>query len=238
MQFLGLTLPDLNANLALDEALLLQAEQDNLGETLRIWEWPAPAVVLGAGGIVGDDVDEVACQRDQIPLARRSSGGGTVLLGPGCLLFSLVLAYERDPALSDVTRSYRFILDQVCQMLDDVLPGCRREGSSDLAWGERKFSGNAQQRKRRFVLHHGTLLYACALEQITCYLKPPPRQPDYRRLREHGDFLMNVPLGAQELTARLRATWGASEEVREWPHEQTGHLIEERYGRDDWVRRR
>ena len=50
MRYLDLTLPDAAANLALDEALLLQAEETQCGEVLRVWEWPLPAVVLGAGG--------------------------------------------------------------------------------------------------------------------------------------------------------------------------------------------
>src|SRR5436190_16951633 len=103
MHFLGLTLASPADNLALDEALLLEAEAGDAGEVLRCWEWPTPAVVLGAAGILSQDVDESACQRDGVPILRRASGGGTVLLGPGCLLFSLVLAYERDPALGDVT---------------------------------------------------------------------------------------------------------------------------------------
>src|SRR5205823_408571 len=48
MQFLNLTLPSLFDNLALDEALLLDAEAGAGGEVLRCWAWPRLAVVLGA----------------------------------------------------------------------------------------------------------------------------------------------------------------------------------------------
>src|SRR5262245_6525617 len=80
---------------ALDEALLLAAEAGEAGEVLRFWEWPSPAVVLGAGGSIPIDVNEPACRADGVPIHRRASGGGTVLLGRGCLLFSLVLRYDR-----------------------------------------------------------------------------------------------------------------------------------------------
>src|SRR5438309_2011186 len=99
MLFLDLTLPTLEENLALDEALLLEAEQGDRGEVLRLWEWPTPAVVLGSGCRLADDVNEPACAADGIPIARRASGGGTVLLGAGCLLYSVVFSYERSPAL-------------------------------------------------------------------------------------------------------------------------------------------
>src|SRR6478735_8844240 len=120
MWFLDQTLDTLNENLALDEALLLDAEAGDGGEVLRVWEWPRPAVVLGAGGRIADDVDVAACDRDGVPLARRSSGGGTVLLGPGCLLYSLVLRYDRAPELRDIRKSYHWILERVVEALPGV----------------------------------------------------------------------------------------------------------------------
>src|SRR5437764_716289 len=79
MLFLDRTLPLLAENLALDEALLLEAETGG-PEVLRVWQWPSSAVVLGAGGRIADDVCEERCRADGVPLARRASGGGTVLL--------------------------------------------------------------------------------------------------------------------------------------------------------------
>src|SRR6185437_14246053 len=58
VDFLDLTLPTAEENLALDEALLLEAEAGRRGETLRLWEHPHPAVVLGAGCRLLDDVDD------------------------------------------------------------------------------------------------------------------------------------------------------------------------------------
>ena len=74
MYLLDRTLPTLAENLALDEALLLDAEAGG-PEVLRLWRWEQPAVVLGAGGRLADDVDEDACRADGVPIQRRSSGG-------------------------------------------------------------------------------------------------------------------------------------------------------------------
>src|SRR6478752_1287790 len=138
MRFLDLTLPGAAENLALDEALLLEAEAGRAGEVLRVWEWPRPAVVLGSAGRIADDVDESACAADDVPLARRSSGGGTVLLGPGCLLYSLVLRYDRAPELRAIGSSYRFILGRVAESLTPFQPGITMAGNSDLAADGRK----------------------------------------------------------------------------------------------------
>src|SRR5262245_19901766 len=106
MRCLDLSLPTIEGNLALDEALLLEAEAGLGGEVLRFWESTRPAIVIGAGGKLADDVNEAACLADQVAIARRSSGGGTVLLGPGCLCFSLVLNYERSDALREIASSF------------------------------------------------------------------------------------------------------------------------------------
>src|SRR5262249_21065633 len=150
------------------------------GEVLRLWEWPTPAVILGAGGRLAEDADEAACRADGVPILRRSSGGGTVLLTSGCLCFSLVLRFDRHPALAEIPTSYVYILDRTLEALAGLLPGAERAGTSDLAAGGRKFSGNAQQRKRMHLLHHGTLLYGFDLSLVGRYLRLPARQPDYR----------------------------------------------------------
>jgi lipoate-protein ligase A len=236
MRFLDLTLPALADNLALDEALLLQAEQGRGGEVLRLWEWPRPAVVLGSACRLAEDVEEAACAAGGVPLWRRSSGGGTVLLGAGCLLYSLVLRFEADAALSEIRSSYRFILGRVIQSLR--VEGAEQAGISDLAIAGRKFSGNAQQRKRHHLLHHGTILYAFDLSDVGRFLRQPPRQPEYRANREHDAFVRNVSLGREEVTERLRAGWGADETVEGWPGEVVRQLVAEKYGTVEWVRRR
>jgi lipoate-protein ligase A len=238
MHFLDLTLSSVAENLALDEALLLEAEADRGGELLRVWEWPAPAVVLGAAGRLAEEVDAEACRADGVPILRRASGGGTVLLGAGCLCFSLVLAYDRDPALREIPSSYGYILGRVCAALADALPAAEPTGVSDLAAGGRKFSGNAQQRKHRHLLHHGTLLYAFDVARVGRYLRPPPRPPAYRQGRGHEEFLMNLPMGAAELRRRLRAEWQAAADLRMWPEAAVRQLAAEKYSRAEWIRRR
>ncbi len=237
MHALDLTLSTPAENLALDEALLLHAEAGEGGEVLRLWEWPRPAVVLGAGCRLADDVDEAACRTDGVPVLRRSSGGGTVLLGAGCLLYTLVLDGERAPELAGIRSSYAYILSRVAAAFPEA-GGVEQAGTSDLAAAGRKFSGNAQQRKRRFLLHHGTLLYAFDLSRVGRYLRPPPRQPEYRAGRDHAAFLRNLELPADEIRRRLRAAWGADGAEAEWPAERVRVLTAEKYTSEEWIRRR
>ncbi|HTU91423.1 MAG TPA: lipoate--protein ligase family protein [Gemmataceae bacterium] len=238
MDLLDLTLPSAAENIALDEALLLAAESGDGDEVLRFWEWPAAAVVLGSGGRIAEDVDEAACSADEVPVLRRSSGGGTVLLGRGCLLYSLVLSYERHPQLADIRGSYRYILGCIGAGLTDSVGPIEHAGISDLVCAGRKFSGTAQQRKRSFLLHHGTLLYDMDLSLIPCYLREPPRQPDYRGSRTHLAFVGNLSLHGDEIKQRLRRLWDANESRQTWPAEEVKRLVVDKYDNPHWTRRR
>ncbi len=237
MRFLDLTLPTAAENLALDEALLLAAERDG-GEVLRFWEPADYAVILGSSCRLAEEVNEAACVADGVPILRRCSGGGTVLLGPGCLCFSLVLAFERAAPLNDVTHSYAHILGRIRDALLNLVPGIVHAGKSDLAIGDRKFSGNSQRRMRTHLLHHGTILHGFELARIEYYSKMPTRQPEYRRQRRHVDFLVNLPAGGESIKSRLRERWQADSPTTGWPQNEVAMLCERKYSQAEWTRRR
>jgi lipoate---protein ligase len=165
------------------------AENSPGAEFLCVWEAPAPAVVLGRSADAGTDVDAESCRREGVPIVRRESGGGTVLLGPGCLNYTLILSLDLRPALTAVDESYAAILGAVGKAA--AVHGAGRKGT-DLTIGNRKFGGCAQRRRRRTVLHHGTILYEFRIEDTARFLKEPRRQPAYRCGRGHHDFLTNV----------------------------------------------
>lgn len=237
MKLLDYTHPDPATNLALDEALLVAAEEGTGGEVLRLWELSSYAVVVGSGGSVAIDVNADACAADGVPVLRRASGGGTVLLGPGCLCFSLVLRYDRAPRLNEIPASNGYILARVLNALVSVAPAVV-EGSSDLAVNGVKFSGNAQQRKRNHFLHHGTLLCGFDLALVAKYLNPPERQPAYRRDRPHAEFVANLPATAEDVKRLLVAEWSPDGEYSPVPLERAAALVAEKYARDEWTRRR
>ncbi len=238
MLLLDLTLAAPADDLALDEALLLAAEDGSGGPVLRLWERPDYAVVLGAGGSLAVDVDADACRADGVPILRRSSGGGTVVLGPGCLLFSVVLPYTDDYGQYDIAASNRHVLGRVRDALKPLVPDAVVEGTSDLAVSGLKFGGNAQQRKRHHFLHHGTLLCGFDLARVSRYLRPPERQPAYRRDRPHETFVTNLPADTATVRELLVREWQPTGNHGPIPWGRVRELVAEKYGRDEWVQRR
>lgn len=199
--------PDASDNLALDAALFHGLEATGAGETLRFWESRRRAVVVGSLGVVNREVHQAACLADNVPIVRRISGGSAVVVGHGCLNYSLVLSLDTRPELRHVSRSYAMILGRILEAL--VWPGLTVQGMSDLAIEGRKISGSAQRRGRRTLLHHGTFLYAFDVGLIERYLQEPARQPSYRAHRRHTEFVTNAPIAPAAIRAALSAAWGA-----------------------------
>ena len=235
MRLLDLTLPTPAENLALDEALLDEAEAAGQPrETLRFWEPDRPMVVIGRSSSLAGEVQREACARREIPVLRRSSGGAAIVTGPGCLMYALVLSYELRPALRAIDHAHRFVLDTIAAALRPMIAEVERQGISDLAIGGRKFSGNSVRCKRDHLVYHGTLLYHFPLELIEACLLMPLRQPEYRKERPHGSFVANLPLGVVAIRGALTTAWGATEVCSDWPREATVRLVAQRYGQVEW----
>ena len=171
------------------------------GERLFVWESDRPAVVLPRNGSAEVWANLAACAARNLPVLRRDSGGGAVVLGPGCLCVALVLSLDARPALNDVTASYAALLGAVADTLSIPHVSIR---CTDLALGNRKFAGHAQRRLRRTLLHHGAILYRFDLGLIDALLPEPPRRPGWRGSRRHREFLTNLPFARADLVARLR----------------------------------
>ncbi len=221
MKYLDLTLPTPAENIACDEQLLDAAERGAGGEVLRVWESPQSFVVVGYGNTIETEVNVAACAARGIPVLRRCSGGGTVVQGPGCLSYALILNIEANPELRNVTAANHFIMERNRRAVEAELRIANCElriavcGHTDLALViqnssfdiSKKFSGNAQRRRRQFILFHGTFLLDFDLALISELLPLPSRQPDYRASRVHGTFLTNLNLSPDAVKSALRQAW-------------------------------
>lgn len=233
MKCLDLTLPTPEANLACDEALLDACEDQADGEVLRFWEPCDYFVVAGYSNHVALEVDAAACRREKVGVYRRCSGGGTVLQGPGCLNYSLILKMDGNDALQNITAANCHIMGRHKAALTALLGRpVLVQGHTDLALDGLKFSGNAQRRKRQALIFHGTFLLHFDIGLIEKFLPMPSRQPEYRQGRPHKRFLMNLPAPADAVKNALCQAWSAGTTLEVLPDYQ--RLVAEKYSQDEW----
>jgi lipoate-protein ligase A len=154
-------------------------------------------------------VDADACRADGVAVARRTSGGGTVLIGPGALNVAVVLPIDAAPELRNVDTAQKWVMERFAESIRREGPAVEMRGSGDLAIGDRKVSGSAQRRLRRFLLIHATILYGGRIDAgaIARYLRMPSRRPDYRGERGHEDFITFLPLDRGRLAGALVRAW-------------------------------
>jgi len=266
------TLPTPEKNLALDEALVevadrrsLQSDQtdsgygvDSVEEVLRLWELPAPCVVLGRASKWVEEVNSVACLNDGVPILRRASGGASIVAGPGCLMYSVLISYQNRPAWRGLDVAHQQVMSRVRDSVQSTvdlfhLPlQVEIQGTCDLTINGRKFSGNALRCKRNWMIYHGTIMVAMPLEWLSQYLPEPARQPAYREKRSHETFVSNLlsptsPIDSRvflkELERQMVNTWNATEPWGRcpWRNEvdvEAKRLLDQRYTSSAWHRSR
>ncbi|MEZ6079680.1 MAG: hypothetical protein R3C56_29625 [Pirellulaceae bacterium] len=182
MRYLELTLPSIAENLMLDEALLDEAQASDVREeTLRIWQAHSPFVVLGRSSRVDDEVDQACTAEQSVPIFRRVSGGATVVAGPGCMFYALVLSARAAASSSHARCRTQFVMGSLQSALKSLLPQLEFDGTCDLVVSGRKVSGNSVRLVRDWMLYHGTLLLDMDLTLAERLLKHPPRARVSRR---------------------------------------------------------
>ncbi|TGL63050.1 lipoate--protein ligase family protein [Leptospira sarikeiensis] len=203
-------------NLALEEALALQLTAFGYIGGIRFWEGPRSIILglsekpeLSAGkenvqSFISKFSDTKLPKKNSVGdptyIARRASGGGTVVHEPNWNLnFSLFVSLEAKPELYPVSNSYQIFLGIISSALNKQGLKTKCKGKSDLAleistdvW--KKISGNAQFRKKNCIVQHGTLILDSQLISLVSDLLPhPPEEPEYRKGRSHEEFVSSLP---------------------------------------------
>jgi lipoate-protein ligase A len=172
------------------EQLLL--EEALLRSDVRNWclinEGSTPAVVMGISGKKEELVDCSKLAENNIPLIKRFSGGGTVIVDENTLFITFICQKQMhdfpaypEPIMKWTEGLYRQALD---------LPGFSLK-ENDYVIGHRKFGGNAQYIKKDRWLHHTSLLWDYSKEKMQ-YLLHPKKTPEYRQGRSHEEFLCRL----------------------------------------------
>jgi lipoate-protein ligase A len=180
--------PTVAQNLAIDEEAI-QLTSIKGRASLRFWWGGPPAVVIGFSEKPDQTVNQNACRDLGIEVLKRFTGGGSVLQTAGVLNYSLTIPTNR---IIDPQNAFQPGMDFLLDLIGSFgLVGATR-GISDVAVEGRKVSGNAQAQRRGALLVHGTLLIDFDYELAEKALKHPLREPEYRRGRNHRDFLISL----------------------------------------------
>ena len=146
-------------HMALDDVLTHEVGAGRRAPTLRIWEWAAPAVVIGRFQSLRNEVDRDAAQRHGIQVVRRVSGGGAMFIEPGnTITYSIYAPQSLVKGLS-FQEAYAFFDAWVLEALGELGIKAWYQPLNDITSEGGKIAGAAQVHRGGAVLHHVTMAY-------------------------------------------------------------------------------
>ena len=153
----------------------------------------SPSIVLGISGKPEVMVYQEKAKTQGIPLIRRFSGGGTVVVDTDTIMMSIIVHGEH--ALPHVERFPKPIMEWCESILSHNMKRLLGEDfrlrEHDFVVGDKKIGGNAQAISGGRWLHHTSFLFDYQ-DTAMALLKHPPKTPTYRQQRDHNDFVTKI----------------------------------------------
>lgn len=170
--------------LLLEEALL-RAHSENW---FIINEGSPPAIVMGISGKPLELIDIKKMDAAPLPLIKRFSGGGTVVIDEHTLFATFICNHKMHsfPPFPEQIHRWTEAFYKNALSLDQFALT-----ENDYTLGEKKCGGNAQYIRKDRWLHHTSFLWDYQPDRMN-YLLHPKKQPAYRSQRNHADFLCTL----------------------------------------------
>jgi lipoate-protein ligase A len=145
-------------------------------------------IVMGVSQKAEDVVDiNLAISKD-VPIIKRFSGGGTVLVDHDTLFVTFIMNQNvlGEPLFpKNILMWSKSFFETALQIDDFNLKG------NDFTLGDFKIGGNAQYIKKNRYLQHTSFLWDFDIDNMDLLLHPPS-EPEYRKKRSHKDFLTKL----------------------------------------------
>ena len=167
------------------EEVLLRLDDQNY---CIINEGSPPAIVMGISGKPHELIHLERLRENPMPIIKRFSGGGTVVVDEDTLFISFLFqqdAHAFAPYPEPIMRWTETVYQAALKLPSFSL----RE--NDYVIGTKKVGGNAQYLRKNRWLHHTTFLWDFKQKHMDLLLHPK-KTPSYRGMREHGSFVTRL----------------------------------------------
>ncbi|WP_419787145.1 lipoate--protein ligase [Pseudodesulfovibrio sp.] len=235
MRYIHNRVTDPAFNLAAEEWLLTNADE----EVFMLWR-NEPAVIVGRNQNTLAEIDETFTMSRGIPVVRRLSGGGAVFHDLGNINFTFIQNGTPSGGLD-----FERFTKPIQQALGRMGVECVFSGRNDLLIDGKKFSGNAQHFHGGRILHHGTLLFASDMTDLSGALRVDPEKYRDKAVKSVRSRVTNIsshlpePMEVSEFIERLMGYISESTDqtnmtLTAGETEAIEQLATERYRTWDW----
>jgi lipoate---protein ligase len=169
-------------NLALEEYLLMHEVQDYF----ILWQC-RPSVVSGKHQNTLAEINNRFVKENDIQVARRLSGGGTVYHDEGNLNFTFIANGETGRLVD-----FKRFITPVVDFLETLGLKAEQGEKNEILIGGKKISGNAEHVYKNRVLHHATLLFHSNLSLLRESLKVVPGRYKDKAVQSNRSSVINI----------------------------------------------
>jgi lipoate-protein ligase A len=184
IHFLNLKDCSIYEQLALEEALI----RTNIENWCIVNDGSEKSIVMGISGKKEELIDLKKAKEKNIPVIKRFSGGGTVIVDENTLFATFILNksfFSFDPYPERILKWSEEFYQKALSIPSFHLK------ENDYVLGNLKCGGNAQYLKKDRILHHTSFLWDFEEENMQILLHPK-KTPSYREQRAHNDFLCRI----------------------------------------------
>lgn len=159
-------------NMALDYAILSANREGKVPPTVRFYGWMPSAISIGYFQSLSEEVDTKQCKNLGVDFVRRITGGGAVFHEKE-VTYSIVVPEAHPSMPKNILKSYSRICGAIIKGLYNLDIKSKYIPINDIVANGKKISGNAQTRKEKTVLQHGTIITDVDVEKMFSLLKVP-----------------------------------------------------------------
>lgn len=159
-------------NMAIDRAVLAANSNGKVLPTVRFYSWKPSAISIGYFQSLEDEIDLTNCRDLGVDYVRRITGGGAVYHEDE-LTYSIVIPESHKEISKNIMESYGRICGAVMNGLSNLGIESEYKPINDIIASGKKISGNAQTRKMKTVLQHGTVIMDVDVDKMFSLLKVP-----------------------------------------------------------------
>jgi lipoate-protein ligase A len=149
--------------LAAEEYAVKNIDED----VVMLWQ-SSNSVIIGKHQNAVKEVNVPFVFKNNIPVIRRISGGGTVFHSLGNLNYSVITTHKNRNDLVNFGKFTKTIVDFLKRYGVEVI----FEGKNNLRIDGKKFSGNSAHVFKNRIIHHGTILFDADLELLETVILP------------------------------------------------------------------
>ncbi len=159
-------------------------------QSYKLWIPDNTYIILGASNTPENALNTAAVEEDKITVLKRPSGGQTVILTPQTLVISVFFPSASSLHPSKIFYHVNAVIIQ--SLADEGIETLSMRGISDIAIADKKILGSSIYKSKEKIFYHAVLNFNEDTTTFDRYLKHPTREPDYRKGRNHKDFVTSL----------------------------------------------